>query len=98
MYPWSVEVPIVAFWNKSNIGIDFAIRGGGNDPLGDNVGGRLGVFIPVEVKEGTPIWIEPLVRVGKLFEKKETNFWKDNLVVGFNLSVSITRASKIGSK
>jgi hypothetical protein len=64
--------------------------------IGDNLGGRFGVYIPIEIKEGLPIWIEPIFKVGKLGNIKQTKdgkepleFWQDNVEVGFNLAIAI---------
>lgn len=99
---WSAELPLVLYWGKVNWGIDLAIRGGQNNPKNDNFGGRLGIYIPIEVKDGTPIWIEPIVRVGKLFQEKSTktsagdkSFWKDNVEVGFNLAIALPQVKAL---
>lgn len=94
---WSLEVPLIFFWNKYNFGFEIAGRAGINNPYKDNFGGKLGVFIPVEIKDGTPIWIEPLIKVGKLGNTKKNDegveeplsFWKDNFEFGFNVSVAL---------
>jgi len=94
---WSLEYPMVFFWGKSNFGIDVAIRTGKNNPYGNNHGGRLGLYVPVDIKDGVPVWIEPIFEVGKLFQsekvklaetEKET-FWEKNVSVGFKLSVAV---------
>lgn len=94
---WSIELPLVLFWGRYNWGLDIAVRAGQDNPNKDNFGGRFGVFIPVEVNDNVPVWIEPVVRVGKLFEDlpagRSPNFWKDNVTVGFNISVALKQVT-----
>lgn len=89
----SLDLPLILLWGKSNFGVELAIRGGINDPNGDNLGARVGVYIPFEIKEGTPVWIQPVLRMGRLFSESKMDFLKDNLSFGFNLSVSINNFS-----
>lgn len=98
-WTWSFEVPVVFYSAKKNWGIELAPKGGVNDINGDNFGFRLGIFIPMEVKEGVPLVIEPIFRLQKLFDNKEEDFLKNNVVVGFNVSVSLPKAlGKIGKQ
>lgn len=91
------ELPLIWFWNKRNFGIEIVPKVGINDPKDDNVGLKFGVFIPAGVKDGTPVLIEPIFRLQKLFAGGDTHFWKDHAVIGFNLSVSLpTGFGKIG--
>lgn len=91
-WSWSVEVPFIFFWAKSNFGVEISPRAGAHAINGDNVGMKLGVFMPVEIKEGVPVVIQPMLRLQKLFEKKDVDFWKDNVVFGFNVSISLPKA------
>lgn len=98
-WAWSVEVPVVFYSAKKNWGIELAPKGGVNDINGDNYGFRLGIFIPMEVKEGVPLVIEPIIRLQKLFDNKAEDFLKNNVVWGFNVSVSLPKAlGKIGKQ
>ncbi len=85
------EIPFIFLWSKSNFGFEIALRGGCNDPNKDNYGARLGLYVPVQIKDGTPIWIQPVFQLGKLFEKDIDNFWQDNVSFGFNLSVALKK-------
>jgi hypothetical protein len=97
VWSWNAELPLIFFWNKYNLGFEIAGRAGEHNPNKDNFGARVGVYIPIEIKDGNPIWIEPLFKVGKLGNTKKNDkgeeaplsFWKDNVEVGFNLSVAL---------
>lgn len=102
---WNLEVPFTLFWNKHNFGVDLAARVGENNPYRDNLGGRFGIYVPIEIKEGTPIWIEPLIKVGKLGNNKnlkegeeKLEFWKDNVEFGFNLAIAIPSLKAFSKK
>lgn len=88
-FTWVVELPLLLYWKKSNLGLDVAVHAGANDPKGDNIGGRIGVYIPVGTKGESTLMIEPLLRIQKLFENGTDKFFKDNLAFGFNVSVSL---------
>lgn len=100
----SIEVPMIIYFSKSNFGFEFTPKGGWNDINEDNWGAKFGIYIPVQVKEGTPLIIQPIFRLQKLQklvnndDAVKPDFWKDNVVVGFNLSVSLpTGLDKIGN-
>lgn len=82
------EFTYVRYQSKSNLGFEFSVKGSLNDVDDDNLGGRIGVFIPVGEKDKKPILIEPLVRFQKLAAKID-DFWKENFVIGFNVSVKL---------
>lgn len=95
---WAFELPTILYWNKHNFGIELTPKAGVNDINGDNYGFKFGVFIPVQIKEGVPLIVQPIFRLQKLFEDQEAEFWKDNVVVGFNVSVSLPKGlGKIGN-
>jgi hypothetical protein len=91
----SLEIPAIWYWNKHHAGFEVSPKLGVNDPKEDNVGLRIGFFIPAEIKDGSPIIIEPLFRLQKLFSSGNNVFWKDNAVIGFNLSISLPKGLSI---
>jgi hypothetical protein len=95
--PWSIEMPFALMFDKWGVGLDLAVRAGGNSPSGDNVGGRIGIYVPVDLKEGKRIWIEPVARIGKLFQSSAPISMEDNVVIGFNLAVNLPQFS-LGGK
>ena len=96
---WAFELPTILYWNKYNLGLEITPKVGTNDINGDNIGLKFGVFVPAQIKDGVPLIIQPIFRLQKLFENKEAKFWKDNVVVGFNISVSLPKGlGKIGNK
>lgn len=88
-FVWAFELPVLWYWKNSKLGLDAAIHFGGNDPKGDNVGGRIGLYVPVGTKGESALTIEPLLRVKNLFENSTNRFFRDNVAFGFNVSVSI---------
>lgn len=86
-----LEIPMAYFWTKTKLGIEVAIRGGLNDVENDNLGGRVGLLIPVSSGGSNTIVVEPLVKVGTLNEKV-AHFWKDNFGFGVSVSVTIPKA------
>jgi hypothetical protein len=80
------EADYIYFNNNINIGFEAAVKGGVNDVDGDNLGVRLGMFVPVGEKDKQPILIEPLVRFMGL-SGNLNDFWKDHFVFGFNVSI-----------
>lgn len=100
----SIELPMIIYFSKSNFGFELTPRRSWNDINNDNLGVKFGVYIPVQVKEGTPLIIQPIFKLQKLQKWADNNeaikpdFWKDNVVIGFNLSVSLpTGLDKIGN-
>ncbi|MBL7706834.1 MAG: hypothetical protein JNM21_14905 [Taibaiella sp.] len=92
----SLEVPLIWYWNKRHFGFEMTPKVGINDIMGDNIGLKLGIFVPVQVKEGTPLIIQPILRFQKLFAENKNNeiehsFFKDNIVFGFNLSIQLPK-------
>lgn len=88
-FAWSLELPFLWYWKSSKLGLDVAVHVGENDPKGDNVGARIGLYMPVGTKDETILSVEPLIRIQKLFAKSTDVFFKDNFVFGFNVSVSV---------
>lgn len=82
------EADYIFFNNNKNIGFEAAVKGGVNDVDGDNFGLRLGMFVPVDVKNKQPVLIEPLVRFMGL-SGNLNNFWTDHFVFGFNVSIKL---------
>lgn len=92
LHTWNFELPFILYNTSNNFGIDIAVRGGGNNINDDNIGARLGLFIPVSKNDkGEAILIEPLVRFSKLFNSSTNKLFRDNFSVGINLSVSLPK-------
>lgn len=91
---FALEIPVTFYFKKSKIGIDFAIKGGVNDPNKNNVSGRLGLFFPVSRTGKDIITLEPLLKFQKLFNTSDALFIKDNVVFGFSLSFAVPKLFK----
>jgi len=85
----SFELPLTIFFPGKNYGIDLAINTQFYPEL-TNLGGRVGVYLPVDLEDGNAVLIEPLLRFRDL-NKVGLNFLKDQLVFGFNVSVTIPK-------
>ncbi len=94
MNTWNLEIPYTYFWNKTNFGIDVAIKFGENNINNDNVGARFGVFVPVNKFGENTVLIEPLIRISKLFNSSTQVFFRDNVSIGINLKVDIAKIKK----
>jgi len=84
----SLDISSAIFFGKSNFGLEFGMSAGTNDPSNNNVNGRIGVYIPFGSDDNL-VFVEPLIKFDRLFSSGKNDFLKDNLGIGFNLSVSL---------
>lgn len=91
---WNIEVPFIWYNKITNYGLDFAFRTGINNVNDNNVGARVGLFVPISKNDDGVVLIEPLIRLSNLFNNSANKFWKDNFSVGINLSVSLPKLIK----
>lgn len=86
-----IEVPMAFYNKKAAIGAEVAFKAGFHDVENDNLGFRVGALIPINQGDKNQMVIEPLFKVQKL-NQAVTDFWKDNFVVGINISVTIPKS------
>ena len=89
---FTLELPVSVYFPKAYCGLDVAMHVGLADSP-DQLGGRIGVYVPVQVSEGNAVVIEPLIRFRNLNEGSNMA-WKDKVLFGFNLSVTIPEFMK----
>ncbi len=89
---FTIELPVSVYFPKAYCGLDVAVHTGLTEGT-DKLGGRIGIYVPVQVSEGNAVVIEPLMRFKNLTQTGG-DFWKDRVAFGFNLSVTIPEFMK----